>query len=90
MVTEIITDAVDIETEFITGALPVDLIGMNSRLMKEVCHQSSPTARLVPESSLSVHQVCCRPSPGVARVLKSVQRDQPVRLDGKHKHRRKD
>ncbi len=30
----IIGDAVDIEKEFITGALPADLIGMNPRLMK--------------------------------------------------------
>jgi len=32
---EIITDAVTIEKEFITESLPVDLIGMNSRLMKQ-------------------------------------------------------
>lgn len=30
---EIITDAVDIEKEFITDALPVELIGMNSKMM---------------------------------------------------------
>jgi ribonucleoside-diphosphate reductase beta chain len=34
-VLEIITDAVAIEKEFITDALPVDLIGMNSRLMAQ-------------------------------------------------------
>lgn len=34
-VREIITDAVAIEKEFITDALPVDLIGMNSRLMSQ-------------------------------------------------------
>ncbi|MCS7018667.1 MAG: ribonucleoside-diphosphate reductase small subunit [Cytophagales bacterium] len=34
-VLEIITDAVKIEQEFITDALPVDLIGMNSRLMSQ-------------------------------------------------------
>lgn len=32
-VTEIITEAVEIEKEFVTDAIPVDLIGMNSRLM---------------------------------------------------------
>ena len=32
---EIICDAVDIEKEFITDSLPVDLIGMNSRLMAQ-------------------------------------------------------
>lgn len=32
---EIITDAVKIEKEFITEALPVDLIGMNARLMQQ-------------------------------------------------------
>lgn len=32
---EIIIDAVNIEKEFITDAIPVDLIGMNSRLMKQ-------------------------------------------------------
>ncbi len=32
---EIITDAVKIEQEFITDALPVDLIGMNARLMAQ-------------------------------------------------------
>jgi len=32
---EIITDAVAIEKIFITEALPVELIGMNSRLMSE-------------------------------------------------------
>jgi ribonucleotide reductase beta subunit family protein with ferritin-like domain len=32
-ITEIITDAVDIEREFITDALPVELIGMNAKLM---------------------------------------------------------
>ncbi len=31
----IIADAVDIEKEFITEALPVDLIGMNAKLMKQ-------------------------------------------------------
>lgn len=31
----IITDAVAIEKEFITDALPVDLIGMNARLMQQ-------------------------------------------------------
>jgi ribonucleoside-diphosphate reductase beta chain len=34
-VRHIITDAVTIEKEFITEALPVDLIGMNSRLMQQ-------------------------------------------------------
>jgi len=34
-VNEIIRDAVAIEQEFLTEALPVDLIGMNSNLMKE-------------------------------------------------------
>ncbi len=32
---EIIKEAVKIEQEFLTDALPVDLIGMNSRLMVE-------------------------------------------------------
>ncbi|MBI1858393.1 MAG: ribonucleotide-diphosphate reductase subunit beta [Candidatus Melainabacteria bacterium] len=32
-INEIINDAVDIEKEFVTDALPVDLIGMNSKLM---------------------------------------------------------
>ena len=32
-ITQIITEALDIEREFITESLPVDLIGMNSRLM---------------------------------------------------------
>ena len=32
-ITEIITDAVEIEKEFVTDALPVDLIGMNAVLM---------------------------------------------------------
>lgn len=34
-ITEIITDAVDIESTFITEAIPVKLIGMNSDLMKQ-------------------------------------------------------
>jgi len=34
-VVEIITDAVEIEKEFISDALPVELIGMNSSLMKQ-------------------------------------------------------
>ena len=34
-VTEIIIDAVKIEQEFVTDALPVDLIGMNSKLMSQ-------------------------------------------------------
>src|ERR1700761_3265304 len=34
-VIHIITDAVDIEKEFVTEALPVDLIGMNARLMQQ-------------------------------------------------------
>lgn len=34
-VTKIITDAVEIEKEFITDAIPVKLIGMNSDLMKQ-------------------------------------------------------
>jgi ribonucleoside-diphosphate reductase beta chain len=33
--TEIITDAVEIEKEFITEALPVNLIGMNAKLMSQ-------------------------------------------------------
>ncbi len=32
---EIISEAVDIEREFVTGALPVDLIGMNNKLMAQ-------------------------------------------------------
>lgn len=32
---EIIGDAVEIEKEFITDALPVDLIGMNAKLMRQ-------------------------------------------------------
>ncbi len=32
---KIITDAVDIEKEFVTDALPVDLIGMNAKLMTQ-------------------------------------------------------
>ena len=32
---DIITDAVTIEKEFITEALPVDLIGMNAKLMQQ-------------------------------------------------------
>jgi ribonucleoside-diphosphate reductase beta chain len=32
---EIITDAVAIEQEFVVDALPVDLIGMNSKLMSQ-------------------------------------------------------
>jgi ribonucleoside-diphosphate reductase subunit M2 len=34
-ITEIITNAVEIEKEFVSDALPVELIGMNSRLMCE-------------------------------------------------------
>ena len=34
-ITEIITDAVEIEKEFVTDALPVDLIGMNATLMRQ-------------------------------------------------------
>jgi ribonucleoside-diphosphate reductase beta chain len=34
-VTAIISDAVRIEKEFITEALPVDLIGMNAKLMQQ-------------------------------------------------------
>ena len=32
---EIITEAVEIECEFITESLPVDIIGMNSKLMQQ-------------------------------------------------------
>merc|ERR1712019_81084 len=31
----LIGDAVEVEKEFVTDALPVDLIGMNSRMMQE-------------------------------------------------------
>ena len=34
-VTQIITEAVDCETHFVTEALPVDLIGMNAQLMSQ-------------------------------------------------------
>jgi ribonucleoside-diphosphate reductase subunit M2 len=34
VILDIITEAVEIEQEFLTEALPVDLIGMNSKLMK--------------------------------------------------------
>ena len=33
--TKIITDAVEIEREFVTDALPVNLIGMNAKLMSQ-------------------------------------------------------
>jgi ribonucleoside-diphosphate reductase beta chain len=33
--TRIITDAVEIEKEFVTDALPVNLIGMNAKLMSQ-------------------------------------------------------
>ena len=33
--TKIITDAVEIEKEFVTDALPVNLIGMNAKLMSQ-------------------------------------------------------
>ena len=35
VVTEIITEAVECEKEFVTDALPVDLIGMNSSMMSQ-------------------------------------------------------
>lgn len=35
-IAEIVTEAVTLEKEFICDALPVDLIGMNSRLMSQV------------------------------------------------------
>lgn len=35
VITGIIKDAVDIEVEFLTEALPVSLIGMNKNLMKQ-------------------------------------------------------
>ncbi|OZJ02930.1 Ribonucleoside-diphosphate reductase small chain [Bifiguratus adelaidae] len=35
LITSIITEAVEIEREFLTDALPVDLIGMNARLMQQ-------------------------------------------------------
>lgn len=35
-IAEIVTEAVTIEKEFICDALPVDLIGMNGRLMSQV------------------------------------------------------
>ena len=35
MVEKVITDAVEIEKEFVTDALPVNLIGMNSKLMQQ-------------------------------------------------------
>lgn len=34
-ITEIIKDAVEIEVEFLTDALPVSLIGMNKNLMRQ-------------------------------------------------------
>ncbi len=34
-VTKIITDAVEIEKEFVTDALPVNLIGMNAKMMSQ-------------------------------------------------------
>lgn len=36
------TEAVTIEKEFICDALPADLIGMNGRLMSQVCQGSKP------------------------------------------------
>jgi ribonucleoside-diphosphate reductase beta chain len=35
LVTKIITDAVEIEKEFVTDALPVSLIGMNAKMMSQ-------------------------------------------------------
>ena len=40
---EIIVKAVDIEKEFVVDALPVELIGMNSRLMMCRTSNSAPT-----------------------------------------------
>ena len=34
-IVEIITEAVEIEKEFITDSIPCDLIGMNAKLMKQ-------------------------------------------------------
>ena len=34
-ITQIITEAVDIEKEFVTEAIPVSLIGMNAKLMSQ-------------------------------------------------------
>ena len=50
---QIISEAIQIEKEFITEALPVELIGMNSRLMRRF-HVAAFSHRL-PKASMT----CC-------------------------------
>ena len=56
---EIITDAVEIEKEFISDSLPVELIGMNSALMKEYIEFCAD--RLI--STLNVEKYYNTPNP---------------------------
>ena len=55
-IAEIVTEAVVIEKEFICDALPVDLIGMNGRLMSQV-------------GAACLQPGCCEPCLSVARCM---------------------
>lgn len=44
-IAEIVTEAVALEKEFICDALPVDLIGMNARLMSQVSNPPRRTTK---------------------------------------------
>ena len=58
----IICNAVDIEKEFVCDALPVDLIGMNSKLMSqyiEFCADRLLQALDVPKKFVRIDSFCC-------------------------------
>jgi ribonucleoside-diphosphate reductase subunit M2 len=97
-VAEIISNAVDIEKEFVRDALPVELIGMVRWLVGSlVCLLDDRSAVECPSfSSISslfihptelaadaaVHRVRRGPAPGGAQTEEALQRQEPVRLYG--------
>ena len=95
-VTKIIVNAVEIEKEFVCDALPVDLIGMNSKLMSQYIEVRTRCrsrvllqilAHVLLLTPACYCAVCgcavCRGSlAGSTRRSEEIQRDEPVRVDG--------
>lgn len=69
---DIVVEAVTIESEFVTDALPVDLIGMNAKLMVQyiqfVADRCVPTCKLV-HTAYPVQSFCAATAVACAHVL---------------------
>ena len=75
---DIVDEAVTIEKEFLSDALPVSLIGINSEVRAPSrVYSSADTAVDVP-----IHRICCGSANCCTGVSETVSRLKPLRLDG--------